>query len=129
MTGCVWLHQQSIEKIDYDPYVYLLNGIRADESKKKCFSTLLYVIHEPEIYHLVKNIWRGKSIVSEIDDIFRLRLVRFNANVEWAPWNCILLTEEESETHFFIENLTTVYSKTLIHKIYLFHEIAKIHFR
>ncbi|XP_044014159.1 IQ and ubiquitin-like domain-containing protein [Aphidius gifuensis] len=129
VTGCVWLHQQSIEKIDYDPYVYLLNGIRADESKKNCFSTLLYVIHEPEIYHLVKNIWRGKSIVSEIDDIFRLRLVRFNGNAEWAPWNCILLTEEESETHFFIEDLTTVYSKTLIHKIYLFHEIAKIHFR
>lgn len=89
---------------------------------------LLYVIQEPGIYHLVCNIWHGRSIVSEVDDIFRLRLVRFNVHEEWAPWNCILLTEEESEAHYFIEDLPSVYSKILLDRISLAHEIAKTHF-
>ncbi|XP_011298592.1 IQ and ubiquitin-like domain-containing protein [Fopius arisanus] len=127
-VGCHWLRQHSVEKVDYDPYTYLLNGIRADEHRRNCFSMLLYVIQEPGIYHLVCNIWHGRSIVSEVDDIFRLRLVRFNVHKEWAPWNCILLTEEESEAHYFIDNLSTVYSKILLDRVNLAHEIAKTHF-
>ncbi|XP_015127513.1 IQ and ubiquitin-like domain-containing protein [Diachasma alloeum] len=128
ISRCHWLRQHSVEKVDYDPYTYLLNGIRADEHRRNCFSMLLYVIQEPGIYHLVCNIWHGRSIVSEVDDIFRLRLVRFNVHKEWAPWNCILLTDEESEAHYFIEDLSTVYSKILLDRVYLAHEIAKTHF-
>ncbi|CAD6201448.1 GSCOCG00000248001-RA-CDS, partial [Cotesia congregata] len=125
---CTWLYQQTVKKIDYDPYSYLLNDIRADELSKKCVSTLLYVIQEPEMYHLVKNIWHGRSIVSEVDDIYRLRLVRFHVDREWAPWNCILLTEEESKAHYYITDLCSVYSKQLLYKIYLIHQTARSHF-
>ncbi|KAH0540856.1 hypothetical protein KQX54_020224 [Cotesia glomerata] len=127
--SCTWLYQQTVKKIDYDPYSYLLNDIRADELSKKCVSTLLYVIQEPEMYHLVKNIWHGRSIVSEVDDIYRLRLVRFHVDREWAPWNCILLTEEESKAHYYITDLCSVYSKQLLYKIYLIHQTARSHFK
>lgn len=127
--SCTWLYQQTVKKIDYDPYSYLLNDIRADELGKKCVSTLLYVIQEPEMYHLVKNIWHGRSIVSEVDDIYRLRLVRFHVDREWAPWNCILLTEEESKAHYYITDLCSVYSKQLLYKIYLIHQTARSHFQ
>ncbi|XP_057324171.1 IQ and ubiquitin-like domain-containing protein [Microplitis mediator] len=127
--SCTWLYHQNVKKIDYDPYSCLLNDIRADEFGKKCFSSLLYVIQEPEMYHLVKNIWHGRSIVSEVDDIYRLRLVRFHVNQEWAPWNCILLTEEESKAHYYITDLSSVYSKQLLYKIYLIHETARSHFQ
>lgn len=128
-SGCTWLRQQNIDKSDYDPYTFLLNGIRADEQRRNCYSSLLYVMQEPGIYHLVNNIWHGHSIVSESDDIYNLRLVRFNIEEEWSPWNCILLTTEEAETHYYVKSFETFYSKRLLHKIRLAHQIAKSHFK
>ncbi|XP_034948938.1 uncharacterized protein [Chelonus insularis] len=125
---CFRLSQRNVKKIDYEPYTYLLNEIRAEELERKCFSTLLYVIQEPEIYHLVNNIWHGRSIVSQVDDISRLRLVRFHVGTPWAPWNCILLTEEESKAHFFNNDLEAMYSKVLLQKIKLIHLVAKSYF-
>ncbi|XP_043279015.1 IQ and ubiquitin-like domain-containing protein [Venturia canescens] len=127
--SCTWLRQQNIDKLDYDPYTFMLNGIRADEQRRNCYSSLLYVMQEPGVYHLVNNIWHGHSIVSETEDIYNLRLVRFNIAEEWSPWNCILLTTEEAETHYFVKNFETFYSKRLLHRIHLAHQIAKSHFK
>lgn len=129
ILACGWLQQQSVERVNYDPYTYLLNGIRAEEKRQKFYSNLLYVIQESDIYYLVKIIWHGRSIVSEVNDIFRLRLARFYLNHQWSPWNCILLTEEECEVHYYIKNLNNVYSKPLLARIYLLHEVARVHFK
>ncbi|XP_046435256.1 IQ and ubiquitin-like domain-containing protein [Neodiprion fabricii] len=69
------------------------------------------------------------SVISENDDLFKLRLGRFDINIEWSPWNCILLTEEEAEAHYYIKDFRTVYAQSLLEKIFLAQEQAKSHFR
>lgn len=116
-------------RINFSLFTYLLNGIRADEIKRNCFSSLIFVMCEPGIYHLINNIWHGRSIISENDDLYKLRLGRFDISVEWSPWNCILLTEEEAEAHYYIKDFRTVYAPSLLDKIFRAQEQAKSHFR
>ncbi|XP_048512800.1 IQ and ubiquitin-like domain-containing protein [Athalia rosae] len=126
---CERLAEGKEARINFSLFTYLLNGIREDEMKRNCFSSLIFVMREPGIYHLVNNIWHGKSIVSENDDLFQLRLGRFNIHAEWSPWNCILLTEEEAEAHYYIKDFRTVYAQSLLDKVFLAQEQAKSHFR
>ena len=53
-------------------------------------------------------IWKGKSLLSESDDLFNLVLVRWNKYEQWAPWNTILLTRDESEAHDKLDDVTMV---------------------
>lgn len=87
------------------------------------------MMQEHDIYHLVNHIWHGQSVVSKVKDLFILRLVRYQKDVEWAPWNCILLTEDEADVHYHIHDLATIYSKHLISQINLKHQIAKNYFK
>lgn len=48
---------------------------------------------------MVQNFWDTKSILSGNDVLSNLHLVRWRKDVEWSPWNCILLTEREAAIH------------------------------
>ncbi|XP_054006217.1 IQ and ubiquitin-like domain-containing protein [Hylaeus anthracinus] len=127
--ACTWLRERNTRHVNYDPYVHLLNCVRSDEKAKDSLSTVAFVMQKYDMYHLVNNIWHGHSVVSENRDLFLLKMIRYNVNKEWSPWNCILLTAEEAEIHCRIEDLATVYSKTLIEQILLSHQLAKNHFK
>ncbi|XP_046491908.1 IQ motif and ubiquitin-like domain-containing protein [Neodiprion pinetum] len=129
LSSCERLVEGKQARINFSLYTYLLNGIREDEMKRNCFSSLIFILREPGIYHLINNIWHGRSVISENDDLFKLRLGRFDINIEWSPWNCILLTEEEAEAHYYIKDFRTVYAQSLLEKIFLAQEQAKSHFR
>lgn len=115
--------------MDYDPYVFILNCVRAEEERRGSASALAFMMQEQDIYHLVNHIWQGQSVVSKTTDLFILRMVRYQDDVEWAPWNCILLTKDEADIHYYINDLSTVYSKDLISQIDLRHQIAKNYFK
>ena len=40
--------------------------------------------------------------------MYELRLIRWNYNEEWSPWNCILLTHSEADIHGQLSNLFKV---------------------
>ncbi|XP_050461497.1 IQ and ubiquitin-like domain-containing protein isoform X1 [Cataglyphis hispanica] len=126
---CRSLAQRNIAHVDYDSYMFILNCVRAEEERRSSTSLLAFMMQEHDIYHLVNHIWQGKSAISKIKDLFVLRLVRYQKDVEWAPWNCILLTEDEAEVHYHIRDLATMYSKHLISQISLKHQIAKNYFK
>ncbi|XP_015171713.1 PREDICTED: IQ and ubiquitin-like domain-containing protein [Polistes dominula] len=128
-ASCTTLRERSYCQVNYDPYIFILNHLRAEEKRRRCFSALAFMMQPRDIYHLVNNIWHGHSIISKQLDIHLLRLVRYNNHVEWSPWNCILLTEEEVEIHYRINDLTKVYSKALLHQILLKHLTAKNYFK
>lgn len=115
--------------MDYDPYMFILNCVRAEEQRRNSASALAFMMQEQDIYHLVNYIWQGQSAVSKTRDLFVLRMVRYQKDVEWAPWNCILLTKDEADIHYYIEDLATIYSKHLIEQINLKHQIAKNYFK
>ena len=43
--------------------------------------------------------------------MYELRLIRWNYNEEWSPWNCILLTHSEADIHGQLSNLFKVNHK------------------
>lgn len=115
--------------MDYDPYMFILDCVRADEIRRGSNSALAFMMQGQDIYHLVNHIWHGQSAVSKATDIFLLRLVGYRTDDEWAPWNCILLTEDEADVHSRIKDPAKVYSRHLIHQIGLAHQIARSHFK
>ncbi|KAK2582166.1 hypothetical protein KPH14_004524 [Odynerus spinipes] len=128
-TSCVSLCERSYSHVNYDPYIFILNCLRAEEKRRECFSSLAFVMQPRDMYHLVNKIWHGHSAISKKNDLHALRLIRYNQHYEWTPWNCILLTEDEAEIHCYIEDFTTVYSKVLLHQILLKHLTAKNYFK
>ncbi|XP_043511076.1 IQ and ubiquitin-like domain-containing protein [Frieseomelitta varia] len=128
-VGCTWLRERNIRHVNYDPCVFLLDCVRREEIKRRSPSAIAFMMQKQDMYHLVNNIWHGQSVVSENRDLFLLRIVRYDVNEEWSPWNCMLLTEEEADVHCRIKNLADVYSKPLIEKILLFHQLAKNQFK
>lgn len=61
-----------------------------------------------DFYYLITNIWHAHSAINESDDIYQLRLARWNVNTDWSPWNCVLLTDSEMREHTHIENIYEV---------------------
>ncbi|XP_029165079.1 IQ and ubiquitin-like domain-containing protein [Nylanderia fulva] len=127
--SCSSLARRNFAHVDYDPYMFILNCVRAEEERQSSSSGLAFMMQEHDIYHLVNHIWHGQSAVSKVKDLFVLRLIRYQKDIEWAPWNCILLTEDEANIHCHIDDLATVYSKHLINQINLNHQIAKNYFK
>ncbi len=63
---------------------------------------------------MFESIWTGQSILSACADIFQLHFVRWNKEEEWTPWNTILLTLEEAESHLKLKNLELVNKHFLV---------------
>ncbi|XP_076630548.1 IQ motif and ubiquitin-like domain-containing protein isoform X2 [Colletes latitarsis] len=127
--ACTSLRERNIRHVNYDPYVYLLDCVRSDERSRDSASAVAFMMQKHDMYHLVNNIWHGYSVVSENRDLFVLKMIRYDVDKEWSPWNCILLTSEEAEVHYKIKDPMTVYSKPLIEQILLTHELAKNQFK
>ncbi|KYN40172.1 IQ and ubiquitin-like domain-containing protein [Trachymyrmex septentrionalis] len=128
-SNCTALSRRNIAHVDYDPYMFILNCVRAEEEHRGSTSALAFIMQEQDIYHLVNHIWQGQSALSKTRDIFMLRMVRYQKDIEWAPWNCILLTKDEADLHYNIIDLATIYSEHLISQIDLRHLIAKNYFK
>jgi len=129
LQGCNSLKQRNIAHVDYDPYMFILKCVRADETRQESVSGLAFIMQQHDVYHLVNHIWHGRSVVSKNKDLFLLRLARYEKDVEWSPWNCILLTKNEVDVHYQLEDFSKVYSVCLINQIHLAHQLAKSYFK
>lgn len=115
--------------VDMTPYKYMLRAIRRQEKKNKCVSSVAFVVQERDIYFIVDKIWHSRSAISEYDDIIDLRLCRWNAQEDWSPWNCILLTFREMKSHLKLEEPEKVYDSDLVQKVRGKNLLAKTHFK
>jgi len=61
-----------------------------------------------DIKRLVLTIWKGRSPLSENSNLFNLTLVRWDKYEQWSPWNTILLTRDEAESHDKLEDVMQV---------------------
>ena len=57
---------------------------------------------------MFESIWNSQSVLSATNDIYQLHFVRWNKDAEWTPWNTILLTLDEAESHLKLKNLDLV---------------------
>ncbi|CAB0031680.1 unnamed protein product [Trichogramma brassicae] len=125
--ACVRLRVNTRATVDLKPFAYILERIREDEESRGSLADAMSAL---DVRHLVLNIWHGHSVLSECDDPRELRLPRYEASKPWSPWNCVLLTEQETEAHYCMaaSGCLAHYAEHLQRKISLAHTTAKIDF-
>uniref|UniRef100_A0A1B6C025 IQ motif and ubiquitin-like domain-containing protein n=1 Tax=Clastoptera arizonana TaxID=38151 RepID=A0A1B6C025_9HEMI len=126
--SCEWLRNVGHQRIDMSPYLKLLKQIQNSEMQKCCYSAVCFVLQQTGVYFLVNTIWHGHSALSESRDLSNLRLERWIKDLEWSPWNNILLTEEEAKYHNVIENVFEFYAQPFIDSVRQKHILARVHF-
>ncbi|XP_026821928.1 IQ and ubiquitin-like domain-containing protein [Rhopalosiphum maidis] len=126
---CNNLYRLTIAPKNLTPHENILKNIKATEAQLCSKTCLVSLLNAEDIYYLVTNIWKGKSAISDCNDIIQLRLVRWNKELEWSPSNTILLSIEEANSHSKISNLSKMYSSTLIDSIHFKHMVAKKHYK
>ncbi|RZF48847.1 hypothetical protein LSTR_LSTR003227 [Laodelphax striatellus] len=126
--SCEWLMHIGFQRLDLSPYLRILESVRKSEMNLLTNSGASYILQVTGMYFLVNNIWSGKSALSENSDVSNLRMTRWRQNEDWTPWNCILLTQEESRIHMEIPNVDEYYAKPFLNSVYLKHKRAKYHF-
>lgn len=126
--SCDWLQNIGHQRIDMSPYLKMLKQIQNSEMQQCCYSSICFVFQQKGAYFLVNTIWHGHSAISECRVLSSLRLVRWIKNIEWSPWNNILLTEEEAKCHNNIENVFEFYDQSFIDSVRQKHILARVHF-
>lgn len=125
---CTSMRTRRGPRVVYDLYERMLREIRRFEAKMGCYSSLAFVIGAKVIYRLVNEVWHGKSGISECDDLDQLMLTRFRRELEWAPWNSLLLTKNEAVIHYNITDIEGFYNSTLLQKFWTKNLQAKVYF-
>ncbi|XP_055523710.1 IQ and ubiquitin-like domain-containing protein [Wyeomyia smithii] len=115
--------------VDIAIYRSILRSIRRDEKKRGALSSFAFIIHDNDIKYIVENIWHGHSAISNETNRSELRLPRWNIAQDWAPWNCICLTDTESRAHLKIKNLNFYYEDSIIKYIKNKHALSKTAFK
>lgn len=125
---CTSMRTRRGPRVVYEPYERMLREVRRYETKMGCYGSLAFVIGAKVVCRLVNEIWHGRSGISECDDLDELRLTRFRRELEWAPWNSLLLTETEAAVHHGITDIECFYGSSLLQKFRTKNLQAKIYF-
>ncbi|XP_014487997.1 PREDICTED: IQ and ubiquitin-like domain-containing protein [Dinoponera quadriceps] len=125
---CTSMRTRREPRMVYDPYERMLREIRRCEARTGCYGSLAFVVGTRVVCRLVNEIWHGRSGISECDDLDELRLTRFRRELEWAPWNSLLLTKTEAAVHYGIADIESFYDARLLRKFYTKNLQAKMCF-
>ncbi|XP_076659078.1 IQ motif and ubiquitin-like domain-containing protein [Halictus rubicundus] len=125
---CLYVRVRTGARIVYGPYECLLRDVKRNEARLNSYSSLAFVIDSKIVYHLVNDIWHGRSAISENDRLSELRLVRFRPDSEWSPWNCLLLTAREAAVHRRVEDPGKFYGPMILQKFHTRNLQAKVQF-
>lgn len=128
-NSCKWFDKTVEPWVDLSPYHFILDQIRKSERFNNSPSSVAYILQDKDIHYLVTQIWHSHSAISENKDLYNLRMVRWQKDVDWSPWNCILLTLEEGKAHVKVENLEKVYEEEFRNHIFNKHALAKLYFK
>lgn len=128
-NSCHWLNKGEDPLVDMSPYKYILKQIRKYELEHHGSTSAAMIVTVNDVYHIIDNIWHGKSALSECNDVHQLRLIRWNRKRQWSPWNCVPLTSEECKAHIRIKELSDVYDEHFMSTVFAKHALAKIQFR
>lgn len=126
--ACSWDDRVMEPWVDSAPYRFILRWIRREERLKSSPSSIAFILQDKDIEHIITKIWHSHSAINECNDIYQLRLCRWFKDQNWAPWNCVLLTNEEVKAHLSVKKLEEVYDQEFLCHVYNKHCLAKKHF-
>ncbi|GAB1290595.1 IQ and ubiquitin-like domain-containing protein [Apodemus speciosus] len=125
---CTNLENETQRRESFLKYKCLLQRLYYSEADYADDSQIAFLMQLQDIKYLTENIWASQSALSAWDDLNDLVMVRWDKHVEWSPWNCILLTKDESIAHLKLESIEKGYGRLFIHKIKHKHILAKNYF-
>ncbi|XP_073982273.1 IQ motif and ubiquitin-like domain-containing protein [Rhodnius prolixus] len=126
---CIFTFRATRAIVNITDYEEILRQVQVDEVSRGCNNPYVALIRPKGIQFIVRNIWGGKSIISNVANLAELKLPRWDTKEPWAPWNCILLTTEENEVHQRIENVSEFYGENFCKIISSKNIKGIIHFR
>ena len=106
--ACRDLDNQARARQDWTTYRVMLKNLRHTEEGQRDQSHIIFLMQEADLRYLVENIWGGQSALSANKDLYELRMVRWHPKLPWAPWNCVLLTQDEAASHSKLEDMGAV---------------------
>ncbi|XP_050532482.1 IQ and ubiquitin-like domain-containing protein [Daktulosphaira vitifoliae] len=126
---CNHLKRIAIDRISLLPYDIMLKDLKMNEAKLCTKSSIVFLLSTEDVYYLATVIWKGKSAISESNNLLNLRLTRWCSNHDWSPSNTILLTIREAYDHLKINDLKKIYTSSFIEKVNINHITAKKYFK
>ncbi|XP_076863418.1 solute carrier family 13 member 1 isoform X2 [Brachyhypopomus gauderio] len=102
---CSELDNEARLRDDFSHYETILRRLCKTELEYSPDSKLTYLLQKQDLRYLVDVVWGAQSVLSAWNDLRDLLLVRWDKQLDWSPWNCILLTKDEAATHVKFENL------------------------
>ena len=125
---CKNLDSEGRLREDFSRYRSLLHSIRSTEESYNDGSKIIFLLTEADLRYLAENIWGAQSVLSQWEDTYDLTLVRWNRRLEWSPWNCVLLTNEEARAHSKLTKPEEAYGPVFTQKIKYRHILGKQYF-
>lgn len=61
-----------------------------------------------DVKYLVEVVWASRSALHASSDLYDLVFVRWEPRKDWSPWNCILLSNEETSAHLEVQDVHKV---------------------
>ncbi|PSN34770.1 IQ and ubiquitin-like domain-containing protein, partial [Blattella germanica] len=111
--SCAWLDDIGRTRIDFQPYRFIIRALQREERRRKCFTSMAFIMQDKDFYYLIVQIWHCKSALSEETDISKLCLGRWDVSNDWTPWNSVLLTTSEMKAHVNLDDFHKVSSITI----------------
>ena len=102
---CLGVTNIAVQRADTTQHKRMLEALQKSEIARGYKSQIVFMMSVEDMVYLVDTIWRGQSALSQEDELFRLTLARWDRNEEFSPWNCVLLTRDEAETHEALQDI------------------------
>lgn len=85
-------------------------------------------LSESDMRYILYNVWNKQSAMSGAAKLDTLILVRWDKHQKLSPWNCVLLTVEESLIHEKQDDIAQFYSVDFCRTVEQKHFAARQHF-
>ncbi|XP_044211544.1 IQ and ubiquitin-like domain-containing protein isoform X1 [Thunnus albacares] len=125
---CARLDNIARSRNDFSFYKNILRRLRADEQRLNEEAKIPFLLQVEDVRYLVEVVWTSRSALRAGSDLYNLVFVRWERQRDWSPWNCILLSKEETSAHLEVEDVHKAYEATFIRRIEHKHTLARRHF-
>ncbi|XP_070763055.1 IQ motif and ubiquitin-like domain-containing protein [Enoplosus armatus] len=125
---CTGLDNIARSRNDFSCYKNILRRLRADEQQLNEEAKIPFLLQVEDMRYLVEMVWASRSALHASNDLYNLVFVRWERQRDWSPWNCILLSKEETSAHLEVEDVHKAYEATFIRRIEHKHTLARRHF-
>ncbi|XP_040895116.1 IQ and ubiquitin-like domain-containing protein [Toxotes jaculatrix] len=125
---CAGLDNIARSRDDFSCYKNILKRLRADELQLNEDAKIPFLLQVEDVRYLVEVVWTSRSALHASNDLYNLVFVRWERKRDWSPWNCILLSKEETSAHLEVQDVHKAYEATFVRRIEHKHMLARRHF-